>query len=122
MTDTNRLKLLNDALDQFAVDRDWDQFHNPKNLCMALSGEVGELIEHFQWLTPEQSERLSDEKLAAVTAEMADVYLYLIRLAQKLDVDLVDAAFEKIAVNARKYPAERVRGSAKKYTEYDKPS
>ena len=122
MTDTNRLKLLNDALDQFAVDRDWDQFHNPKNLCMALSGEVGELIEHFQWLTPEQSERLSDEKLAAVTAEMADVYLYLIRLAQKLDVDLVDAAFKKIAVNARKYPAERVRGSAKKYTEYDKPS
>jgi len=120
MNDANRLKLLEDAVAQFAVDRDWDQFHSPKNLCMALSGEAGELIEHFQWLTPEQSEQLDDDKLRDVASEMADVYIYLIRLAQKLDVDLLDAAFEKIAANAKKYPADQVRGSARKYTEYDR--
>jgi len=120
MTDIDRLKSLQHTVAQFALDRDWDQFHSPKNLCMALSGEVGELIEHFQWLTPEQSAQLSDKKRAEVTSEMADVYIYLIRLAQKLDVDLIEAAFEKVAVNAKKYPADQVRGSAKKYTEYDR--
>jgi len=126
MTDTvdkpDRLKMLEEEVLQFAVDRDWIQFHSPKNLTMALSGEVGELIEHFQWLTPEQSEQLSGDRLAAVEAEMADVYIYLIRLSQQLDVDLLKAAFEKIEINKKKYPAEQVRGSAKKYTEYGRQS
>lgn len=119
MTSTDRLKELEKEVLQFALDRDWNQFHSPKNLTMALSGEVGELIEHFQWLTPEQSNALSEDKLAEVKAEMADVYIYLIRLSQELDVSLVDAAFDKIEVNKKKYPADLVRGSSKKYTEYD---
>jgi len=115
----DRLQALEDEVLKFAVDRDWIQFHSPKNLTMALAGEVGELIEHFQWLTSEQSESLSGDKLAEVKAEMADVYIYLIRLSQQLDVDLLTAAFEKIEVNKQKYPADQVRGSARKYTEYD---
>jgi len=118
VSDTDRLRALEDAVLQFAVDREWTQFHSPKNLTMALSGEVGELIEHFQWLTSEQSEQLSDSKLADVRAEMADVYIYLIRLSQQLDVDLVGAAFDKIEINQKKYPVDQVRGSSKKYTEY----
>lgn len=109
---------LRNALRQFAAERDWDQFHSPKNLAIALSVEAAELLEHFQWLSEAQSRALPPEKLAEVRDEMADVLLYLVRLADKLDVDLLDAAREKIAKNALKYPAARVRGSSRKSTEY----
>lgn len=105
-------------LRQFAIDRDWEQFHSPKNMSMALIAEAGELIEHFQWLTEEQSYQLPAEKREAVRLEMADILIYLIRLSDRLGVDLLQAVEDKIALNERKYPAEKVRGSAKKYTEY----
>jgi NTP pyrophosphatase (non-canonical NTP hydrolase) len=108
---------LRDALRHFAAERDWDQFHSPKNLATALTVEAGELLEHFQWLTDEQSKVLSPEKLVPIREELADVLLYLIRLADKLEIDLVDAAVRKIALNAEKYPATKARGSSKKYTE-----
>ncbi len=109
---------LRDTLRKFVAERDWDQFHSPKNLAMALSVEVSELMEHFQWLSEEQSRRLAPEKLEQVRDEMADVLVYLVRLADKLDVDLLDAAAKKIEKNALKYPAGKVRGSMKKYSDY----
>ena len=109
---------LRDKLRQFVAERDWDQFHSPKNLAMALSVEASELLEHFQWLTEADSSRLPPEKRAQVSDEMADVLVYLVRLADKLDVDLLDAAAKKIEKNALKYPADQVRGSMKKYTDY----
>jgi len=109
---------LRDMLRKFVAERDWDKFHSPKNLAMALSVEASELLEHFQWLTEEQSRRLAPEKLAQVRDEMADVLVYLVRLADKLEVDLLDAAVKKIEKNALKYPADKVRGSMKKYSEY----
>ncbi|MEK6243127.1 MAG: nucleotide pyrophosphohydrolase [Pseudomonadota bacterium] len=109
---------LRDTLRKFVAERDWDQFHSPKNLAMALSVEASELLEHFQWLTEAESHRLPPEKRDAVRDEMADVLIYLVRLADKLDVDLLDAATKKIAKNAQKYPAGQVRGSMKKYTDY----
>jgi NTP pyrophosphatase (non-canonical NTP hydrolase) len=108
---------LRDALRAFAAERDWDQFHTPKNLATALSVEAAELLEPFQWLTDEQSRQLSAQARAAVEQEMADVLLYLVRLADKLDVDLGAAARAKIARNAEKYPVDRSRGSSRKYTE-----
>ena len=109
---------LRDKLRKFVAERDWDQFHSPKNLAMALSVEASELMEHFQWLTEAESHRLPPEKLDQVRDEMADVLVYLVRLADKLDVDLLDAARKKIEKNALKYPADKVRGSMKKYSEY----
>jgi dCTP diphosphatase len=103
---------------QFVVERDWDQFHTPKNLSMALIVEAAEMVEHFQWLTEEQSCKLSQEKLAEVELELADIQIYLISLAEKLQLDLIAAVDKKLVLNARKYPAEQVRGSSKKYTEY----
>jgi NTP pyrophosphatase (non-canonical NTP hydrolase) len=111
------LESLRDALREFARERDWDLFHTPKNLAAALSVEAAELLEHFQWLTPEQSAELTSEARAGVREELADVLLYLIRLADKLDVDLIEAAQAKLAINARKYPADKARGSARKYSE-----
>lgn len=108
------LDRLRDRLRDFASERDWTQFHSPKNLCMALSGEVGELLEHFQWLTEEQSAALPAQRLREVELEMADVLLYLIRLADQLGVDLIDAASRKIDMNAAKYPADQCRGIAGK--------
>lgn len=105
-------------LRQFAAVRDWDRYHSPKNLSMALAGEAGELLEHFQWLTEDESQALSAEQRQAVALEMADIFLYLLRLSDKLEVDLVATAHQKIELNERRYPAEQVRGSAKKYTEY----
>lgn len=110
---------LRERLRLFARERDWEQFHSPKNLSMAMIAECAELIEHFQWLTREQSEHLSPEKLAEVRLELADVFIYLIRIADRLDVDLVEAAWEKIGVNERRYPRERVRGDARRASEYD---
>ena len=112
------MNTLRDALRKFAAERDWDQFHSPKNLAIALSVEASELLEHFQWLTEAQSSALAPGKREEVRDEMADVLLYLVRLADKLEVDLVDAAEKKIAKNAQKYPAAQVRGSMKKYSEY----
>ncbi len=111
------LTQLRDALRQFAEERDWDQFHSPKNLASALAVEAAELLERFQWLTEDQSRRLPPEELAKVREEMADVLNYLVRLADKLDVNLLDAARDKIKVNALKYPVEKSRSSAKKYSE-----
>lgn len=111
------LTQLRDALRKFAADRDWDQFHSPKNLASALSVEAAELLERFQWLTEDQSRRLPPEELAKVREEMADVLNYLVRLADKLDVNLLEAARDKIALNEQKYPVEKSRGSVKKYTE-----
>ncbi|PYO45654.1 MAG: nucleotide pyrophosphohydrolase [Gemmatimonadetes bacterium] len=108
---------LRDALRHFAADRDWDQYHSPKNLASALCVEAAELLEHFQWLTDEASRSLSAQQLSQVSEEMADVLLYLIRLADKLNVDLIEAAGNKIALNAQKYPADKARGSNRKYTE-----
>lgn len=110
---------LSKRLAKFAVDRDWDQFHAPKNLVMALSVEAAELTEHFQWLSEEESHNLSKEKLDEVAFEMADIYIYLTRLATKLDVDLPQYVEDKININEKRYPAEKVKGSAKKYNEYE---
>jgi dCTP diphosphatase len=108
---------LTQALRDFARERDWDRFHAPKNLASALVVEAGEVLEHFQWLTPAQSESLDENARHAVALELADVLLYLLRLADRLDVDLIAAAREKIALNARKYPVDRAYGSHRKYTE-----
>ncbi|MBI3817743.1 MAG: nucleotide pyrophosphohydrolase [Planctomycetes bacterium] len=108
---------LRDSLRKFAAEREWDQFHSPKNLASALAVESGELLEHFQWLTEEESRRLSIEKREKVREEMADVLLYLVRLADKLDADLIEDATRKIESNARKYPIEKARGTHRKYTE-----
>ncbi len=111
------LTQLRDALRQFADERDWDQFHSPKNLASALAVEAAELLERFQWLTEDQSRKLPPEELARVREEMADVLNYLVRLADKLDVNLLDAARDKIKVNAAKYPVEKARGIARNYSE-----
>lgn len=105
------------ALRSFAEDRDWDQFHSPKNLSMALAGEAGELLEHFQWLTEDQSKNLIDQQLLAVADEIADVQLYLVRLADKLGLDIMAECKRKIESNAIKYPIDKSKGTAKKYTE-----
>ena len=104
-------------LRDFAAERDWDQFHSPKNLAMALIVEAAELVEHFQWLTEEQSQTLPPDKLAEVEQEIADIQIYLIRLADKLGVDMEQAVNAKIELNEKKYPAEKVRGSAAKYND-----
>ena len=114
MTDIEGLR---DELRKFAAERDWDQFHSPKNLAMALSAESAELLEIFQWLTEEQSRRLAPAAKTAAGDEIADVLLYLIRLADKLGIDPIAAARRKMAANAGKYPADKARGTAKKYTE-----
>jgi len=109
---------LRDRLRAFAAARDWDQFHSPKNLSMALIAEAAELVEHFQWLTEKESGALPPEKMPAVADELADVLLYLVRIADKLGIDLLAAAAAKLHRNEIKYPAQRVKGSARKYTEY----
>ncbi len=111
------IESLRDQLRTFASDRDWDQFHSPKNLAAALAVEAAELLEHFQWLTEAQSQQLPPEVLSEVRAEVADVLLYLIRISDKLGIDLIAAANAKIALNAEKYPVEKARGSSRKYTE-----
>ena len=116
LIDTAKLEA---ALQQFADARDWHQFHTPKNLAMALTGEVGELVELFQWLTEEQSRTVAaDPKTAqAVRDELADVLLYTVRLAGVLKIDLNAAVTDKLKANAAKYPVDRAHGSSAKYTE-----
>jgi dCTP diphosphatase len=111
------LEQIKTRLREFAAERDWDQFHSPKNLAMALIVEAAELVEHFQWLTEDQSQTLPPEKLAEVEQEIADIQIYLIRLADKLGVDMEKAVNAKIELNEKKYPAEKVRGSAAKYSD-----
>ncbi|OZI36022.1 nucleotide pyrophosphohydrolase [Bordetella genomosp. 1] len=113
MTDT--LKSLSRQQCEFAKERDWEQFHSPKNLASALIVEAGELLEHFQWMTDEQSRGLSPQKLEAVGSEIADVLLYLIQLSNVLGIDPVKAAQAKIQVNSQKYPVDLAKGSSKKY-------
>ena len=114
MSDLDELR---EQLREFDMARDWDQFHSPKNLAMALAGEAGELLETFQWLTEEQSRRPTPETLAAAGEEIADVLLYLVRLSDKLGIDPVAAARAKLLANATKYPVDKARGNARKYTE-----
>jgi NTP pyrophosphatase (non-canonical NTP hydrolase) len=112
------LSALQRRLREFASVRDWQQFHSPKNLAMALSVEAAELVEQFQWLTEEQSRALDAERLERVRLEIADVFIYLLRIADVLEVDVLRAADDKIALNERKYPVDRVRGDSRKYDEY----
>ena len=104
-------------LDRFAAERDWQQFHSPKNLASALIVEAGELLEHFQWLTEAQSRAMPADKAAQVASEMADVLLYLIQLASALGVDLVAAAQSKLHLNESRYPVALARGSSRKHSE-----
>ena len=113
----NEIESLRNQLRTFAADRDWDQFHSPKNLAAALAVEASELLEHFQWLTEAQSQQLPPDALNEVGNEVADVLLYLIRISDKLGIDLIAAANAKILLNAEKYPVEKARGSSRKYTE-----
>jgi len=111
------IEALQAALRQFAAAREWEQFHSPKNLAAALSVEAAELLEHFQWLTEEQSRNLPSDKQEKVAEELADVLLYLLQIADKLGIDPLDAARRKMQRNAMKYPVELARGSMRKYTE-----
>ena len=114
----NNFENLRAEIQTFVEERDWDQFHTPKNLAIALSVEASELLELFQWLRSGDIDELGSKKLKQVRHEMADVLVYLIRLADKLDVDLIEAVTEKIEINKAKYPADKVRGDARKYSEY----
>jgi len=106
------IKEIQDKLAKFAEERDWDQFHSPKNLVMALTSEVGELNDLFQWLTEEQSKNSDTDE---IRQELADIFIYLLRLADKLDIDIEDAVREKIEINAKKYPVDLAKGNAIKY-------
>ena len=119
---SDSIEQLDERLLRFARERDWEQFHSPKNLAMALAGEAGELLEHFQWLTEEQSENLPEEKKQAVAMELADILIYLVRLSQRLDIDLMDAAWRKISINEKRYPVEKVKGDARRAEEYEEQS
>jgi len=115
------LENLKARMRDFATRRDWEQFHAPKNLVMALAGEMGELMEHFQWLSESQSDNLDSRTLEKVALEIADIQIYLARLSDRLGVSIGDAVERKVLENERKYPAEQVFGSSRKYTEYPTP-
>jgi len=112
------LELIKLKIHQFSMERDWDQFHSPKNLSMALVVEAAELVEHFQWLTEKQSHNLSENKIKEVEEELADIQIYLVRIADKLNIDLIAATNRKLEINEKKYPVSKVKGNSKKYTEY----
>lgn len=118
MPNTDEVQALLQELKQFAEERNWEQFHSPKNLSMALTVEAAELQEHFQWDSEQESSQLDDAKKQLVSYEIADIFIYLLRICERLDVDLVSVTKEKIAINHQRYPAEKVKGSSKKYTEY----
>ena len=118
MATDNNLITIRDLVRTFVTERDWEQFHTPKNLSSALSVEAAELLEHFQWLHTGTLEELGEQGRREVAHEKADVLVYLVRLAVKLDVDLGEAVEEKMALNRIKYPAEKVRGDARKYDQY----
>ena len=113
---SDSLNQLRGRINAFVAERDWAQFHTPKNLAMAMIVEAAELVEQFQWDTPQESQQLSPEKREAVSHELADTFVYLLRLAEVLDIDLIAAANQKIDLNAKKYPVDKARGSNAKYT------
>ncbi|MDR5762160.1 nucleotide pyrophosphohydrolase [Caballeronia sp. LZ035] len=117
-TERGELAEMRDLLREFVGERDWSRFHSPKNLAAALSVEASELLEPFTWLASGDQSELDEAKLRAIRHEMADVLAYLVMLADALDVDLYRALIEKMALNRAKYPAERVKGDARKYTDY----
>jgi NTP pyrophosphatase (non-canonical NTP hydrolase) len=117
-TPSTTIEKLSEHVLEFVKERDWLQFHAPKNLAMALSVEASELVELFQWMSEEESRSLNPEKRSSAEEEIGDVLIYLVRLCQELGIDLLAAAASKLEINRQKYPAERVRGSAKKYDEY----
>jgi NTP pyrophosphatase (non-canonical NTP hydrolase) len=112
------LQELRTRINDFVAERDWAQFHTPKNLAMAMIVEAAELVEQFQWDTPQESKQLSAEKREAVSHELADTFVYLLRIAEVLNINLIEAANQKIDLNAKKYPADKARGSNAKYTAY----
>ena len=114
----DRLYALTERLRAFVRERDWEQFHSPKNLAMAMIVEAAELVEHFQWMTEQQSSERLPEKREQVAQEISDTFIYLLRMADVLGIDLIAAAHAKMDLNALKYPADKVRGSNAKYTEY----
>jgi dCTP diphosphatase len=116
---SDRLAALQDAIEAFVAERDWAQFHTPKNLAMSVAIEAAEIMEHFQWGTGEESRALAPEKRAMVADEIGDVLIYLLRLARVLDIDVVDAATAKLAINGAKYPVGKARGRATKYVDFD---
>ncbi|MSU93952.1 nucleotide pyrophosphohydrolase [Pseudomonas mandelii] len=116
---TDRLSLLKQKVDEFSKARDWEKFHTPKNLAMALTVEAAELMEIFQWLEPQETfQSLPSKKQRDVEHEIADIFIYLLRFCSVSGIDLISAAEEKLKHNAEKYPAELVKGQSKKYTEY----
>ena len=118
MSNQDSLDNLRARINAFVNERDWAQFHTPKNLAMAMIVEAAELVEQFQWDTPAESQQLSPEKREAVSHELADTFVYLLRIAEVLDIDLIGAANQKIELNALKYPVDKAKGSNAKYTEY----
>ena len=114
------MKELIGLIREFNKERDWEQYHSPKNLAMALSVEAGEIVEIFQWLTQDQSKNLDQDKLQNVKEEIADVMIFLTNLADRLGINPIEAAKEKLEKNRKNYPADKVRGKAFKYTEYEK--
>ena len=116
------LENIRQVLADFARRRDWDQFHSPKNLSMALIAEAAELVEHFQWLTEEQSKNPGPEKHGEIALELADILIFLVRIADKLGIDLLAAAEQKIEINEQRYPADKVRGKALRASEYKQES
>jgi NTP pyrophosphatase (non-canonical NTP hydrolase) len=118
-TPNDSLQHLRAKINTFVAERDWAQFHTPKNLAMAMIVEAAELVEQFQWDTPAESLAMTPEKREAVSHELADTFVYLLRIAEVLDIDLIAAANQKIALNAKKYPIEKAKGSNAKYTAYE---
>ena len=119
---SDSLNELRAKVNAFVAERDWAQFHSPKNLAMAMIVEAAEVVEHFQWDTLEESQQMTDERCTAIGHELADTFVYLLRLAEVTGVDLIQAANDKIALNAIKYPVEKTKGSNAKYTAYQEMS
>ena len=113
------IEQLRARVNQFVEERDWTQFHSPKNLAMAMIVEASEVVEHFQWMTEEESRNLSAEQKKQVGQELSDTLVYLLRIAEVCDIDLLEAANQKIDLNAKKYPVDKAKGSNAKYTEYE---
>jgi NTP pyrophosphatase (non-canonical NTP hydrolase) len=109
---------LKTKIENFAAERDWEQYHSPKNLSMALIAEAAELIEEFQWITEEQSHNLDAEKLQRVKDEIGDIFIYLLRISGVLGIDILEAGYEKFRKNEKKYPVHKCKGLSRKYTEY----
>ncbi|MFO7984071.1 MAG: nucleotide pyrophosphohydrolase [Desulfuromonadales bacterium] len=114
------LQQLKDRMDRFVKERDWEQFHSPKNLSMSIAIEAAELMEHFQWLTVEQSKQLSPEEMTEIGEELADIVIYSLSLSNVLGLDLSQTIVDKMEKNIRKYPRDRVRGKSHKYTYYQR--